>query len=161
MAQARGDAGLRAALVCFPLAVALLPGCGSGSSLSKEDYERRFVEATRRAESPGGGVKEPTSFPDAARFYEDVGRLTGQLRADLRQLEPPEEVARAHADYLDALGGIRYGTERLSKAASERDRNILVQGLSGVIPAQAARKARAARTAFQQRGYDLDLKPVP
>lgn len=103
------------------VALTLLAGTAcTQEGLSKEEYIRRADAICEEAEKQTEQIQPPRT-PDAlAEFVDEAERITGDLLADLRELEPPEE-GRETIDSLlarieDALGFL----PELKEAAEER-----------------------------------------
>jgi hypothetical protein len=108
------------AVIVIALAV-LLAGCGSSDerpARSKGDYERAVRAAVAEAREAGG---TPAAL-----------RAAGE---ELRGLEPPEEVARAHEDLVASFEAVADG----DPSDAEVDRLL------------------AARRAFAERQYDIGV----
>lgn len=148
-------------LVALCLAVA---GCG-GEETPKERYERAFVETVKEWEERG--EREAPDVPDDASLPQQseaaavgVEMMRGMAR-DLRRLEPPDEIRRAHEDYVRSLEGL---SEDLKKvvAAMRRDDQAAAERLVQPGPGHFAdpenvRLVAGARREFERKGYDLGL----
>ena len=156
------------ALVLSATAAALLaPGCGGDDKpeTAKDRYEREFKAVLDRFE--GSPRIDP---PDDAPVAEQIAAMeqarvrTIRFADALDGIDPPADIARAHADYVEGIR--RY-------VVGEMDE--LVRALrSGGIPAAEAvvkpepedypvlARIRAARIEFDEKGYDLgDISEVP
>jgi hypothetical protein len=146
-----------AAVAC---AVAL-GGCAedeAGGALSKSEYEERFREVIREAEesapAPAPGSQTPQEQAEEIDTGLDRIRSTA---SELAELEPPADIAPAHAMFVDGLRGVADDAEKLVSAlrAGDEARADAMLDRGTIASPATARKIGRARREFADKGYDL------
>jgi len=150
---------MRRAVAAAACAIAL-GGCGedeSGGPLSKAEYEQRFREIARETEEAAPDSPSPTTPQEQAEQM-DAGLDRVRSTADeLAELEPPPDIARAHAMFVAGLRATADDAEKLVralKAGDERRAEAMLDN-GTFLHSTAARKVARARHEFSERGYGL------
>ena len=138
----------------------VLGGCGEdegGGPLSKAEYEQRFREIARESEEAAPDSTSATTPQQQAeqidtgldRFREVADKLAG--------LEPPPDVARAHAMFVAGLRATADDAEKLVRAlrAGDERRAEAMLDNGTLFDSAAARKVGRARHEFSEKGYVL------
>lgn len=100
LGDARGMGRLAAALVT---AVALAGCAGDGDDrLSREEFVERATTICMRAEERIAALEEPASVAELGGYARDAREITEQGVSDLRELQPPEELADGFRRYLES-----------------------------------------------------------
>lgn len=151
---------MRFAVATAACAVALC-GCGdddTGASLSKDEYQERFREIVSAP-----GREAASSTPEATTPQEQAEEIdTGldrlrSVASELDGLEPPREIAGAHATFV---AGLRAGVDdteklvRVLRAGNERRAAAMIDSGTIFEPATVQKIGRARRE-FSEEGYDL------
>jgi hypothetical protein len=150
---------MRRAVAAAACAIAL-GGCGedeSGGPLSKAEYEQRFREIVLEADEGAPGSRAAETPQEQAQQI-DTGLDSVRSTADeLAQLEPPPDVARAHATFVEGLRALTDDAEKIVRALRAGDERRAEAMLdSGTLAEPAtARKIGRARREFSEKGYDL------
>jgi hypothetical protein len=143
-----------AALAC---AVAL-GACGDdgGGSLSKTEYEQRFRDIVSESENAASdGADAQTPQEQAEQIDTGLDRVRS-MASELGELEPPDEIARAHAQYVAALRAVADDAEKLVaalRAGQVRRADAMLD--RGFANPATVRKIALARREFDAKGYDL------
>jgi len=139
--------------------------CSDDEPMSVEEYLLELARIEREADSAFQQSGQPeislegdleASRESVDAYYDNVADINEQALEDVRDLDPPDEVAALHDQYVEAL-------EALSDLASERDRQIAdaasIQELSDVIAGTpegvaAGERIIAACTELQEVAYE-------
>ena len=149
--------GAAAVLAVALLLAAVLAGCGG--AMSKEDYSEQFREAVNRA-SPSALPKPKTARPDpggSARSIERLGKSYVRLRDELKDLDPPEEVAGPHREFVQGVDELSRGFSQYVRVL-RGDREAVRRGAPGFYALSTTRKLERATRAFEKAGYGLGLR---
>ncbi len=139
-------------LVVFAGAVAAFAGCGGGSEeLSAEELVQKGDEVCRGVQERFAEiqVQPPASASEGA---EQAGELLGvadDAQAELREIEPPEELRDRYDGYLDARDEVGAALERGKQAAEDQD---------GAAYGRAQEEAAAGAPARQRLARGLGFK---
>jgi len=140
---------------------ALVAGCGGEASTAKDAYERDF-NAAREAFTERAKALEQPSGDAPAEVRADAGEAAaaeiGRFVDDLEALEPPADVAKAHADLAAAFQETADLTAEAAQATREGDDQALrklARRLSDRSPVD--QRAEDAVQVLVEAGYVLDL----
>jgi hypothetical protein len=149
---------MRRAVAAAACAIAL-GGCAedeSGGSLSKAEYEQRFREILREADEAAPDPPAGTPQEEAQQIETGLDRVRS-LAAELADLAPPPDIARAHAAFVEGLRALTDDSEKLVRAlraGDERRAEAVLESGTLAEPATATKIARARRE-FSEKGYEL------
>jgi hypothetical protein len=138
-----------------------LGGCAedeSGGPLSKAEYEERFREIARESEEAAPDSPPAATTPQQQAQQIDTGLDRFRGVADkFAELEPPPDVARAHAMFVAGLRATADDAEKLVRAlrAGDERRAEAMLDNGTLFESAAARKVGRARREFSEKGYDL------
>ena len=154
---------MRSAATVAACAVALC-GCGDddngggGGSLSKDQYEERFREIVsapgEETQSASPGATTPQE--QAQEIDEGLDKMRS-VATELDELEPPSDIAGAHAKFV---AGLRAGADdsealvRALRAGHERRAEAMIDSGTIFKPATVQLVVRARRE-FSEQGYEL------
>jgi len=150
---------MRRAAAAAGCAIAL-GGCAEDESrapLSRAEYEQRVREIVRETEEAAPNSPSPTTPQEQAQEM-DAGLDRLRSTADeLAGLEPPPDVARAHATFVEGLRAVADDAEKLVSAlrAGDERRAEAMLDRGTLVNSAAARKIGRARREFSEKGYDL------
>jgi ABC-type transporter Mla subunit MlaD len=123
----------------------LLGACSQG--LSKEDYIKQADQICAGAEKEFNDLEQPQSLEDLEGFIDQAGARTNALISDLRDLEPPDEIADEADAMLDNLEQAADSFPDLLAAAKSQDGDRIQQ-----IDADIKANVDAANEAAQSIG---------
>ena len=151
---------MRRAIAAAACAV-VMGGCGedeSGGPLSKAEYEQRFREIARESEEAAPDSPPAAETPQEQAQQIDTGLDRLRDVADkLAELEPPPDIAHAHAMFVQGFRATADDTEKLVRAlraGDERRAEAMVDN-GTLFESAAARKVARARHEFSEKGYEL------
>jgi hypothetical protein len=134
---------IRLTAVSAALLVALAPiACGGDEG---DDYKEEFPAVSQKIVSLGEQVGDAietaaeSTDQELARDFDDFADDLAELRKQLDELEPPEDLAEEHDDLLAAMAAVRRSLGEIADAAGESD----------------AVAARDATVQFVERSNDL------
>lgn len=116
MSRSSRLAGLAVLMAGAAIAIA---GCGSGGggALSADEYRDAADKICRDFEAQTDALSEPTSEESVVEFLEAGLDINREQLSELRDLEPPDDLADAHDEamgFLDEqLSGIQEATDRI------------------------------------------------
>jgi hypothetical protein len=151
---------MRRAVAAVACAIAL-GGCAEDESdgpLSKAEYEQRFREIARESEEAAPDSPPAAESPQEQAQQIDTGLDRFREVADkLAKLEPPPDIARAHAMFVAGLRATADDAEKLVRAlrAGDGRRAEAMLDNGTLFKSAAARKVGRARHEFSDKGYDL------
>jgi predicted nucleic acid-binding Zn-ribbon protein len=114
------------ALVAVGLATLCIAACG-GAAGGDEAFRDDFPALSERIATLGEEVgttletAERASDRELAREFDDFAEEIGDLRQELQDLEPPEDLADERDELVSAIGGVRSSLEEIASAAEEGD----------------------------------------
>jgi predicted nucleic acid-binding Zn-ribbon protein len=114
------------ALVAVGLATLCIAACG-GDDGEDEAFRDDFPALSERIATLGEEVgttletAERASDRELAREFDDFAEEIGDLRQELQDLEPPEDLADERDELVSAMGGVRSSLEEIASAAEEGD----------------------------------------
>jgi hypothetical protein len=139
----RAVLGAGIALCCAPG----LAGCGGDGDerLSRAEFVERATAVCVRAEERIGELAEPGSEDELAAYAREARAITEEGVADLRELEPPDQLEQGFDRYLERADRVVDLLEELEGAAEEGDSEA-ARRIAGQIgtSAEAQEAARAA-----------------
>jgi hypothetical protein len=150
---------MRRAVAAAACAIAL-GGCAEDERdgpLSKAEYEERFREIARKSEE---AAPDSTSATTPQQQAEQIDTGLDRFREaadDFAELEPPPDIARAHAMFVAGLRATADDAEKLVRAlrAGDERRAKAILDNGTLFESAAARKVGRARHEFSEKGYDL------
>jgi hypothetical protein len=116
----RRAAGLALVLVC------LTAGCGGGG---KEDFQKQANAICKRYDAKIKALGTPSSPADIPKFVDSAIPIIQQGVAELRALEPPQELAGDYDRMLDETEKAIPAARHLADAASKNDAAGVQQAL--------------------------------
>jgi hypothetical protein len=142
-------------------AMALLAGCGGGESTPKAAYEREFNAAREAFTARVQALDQPPNDAPAdvrAVAGDEVAAEIARFVDGLEALEPPQEVARAHADLAAAFRE----SAALTALAADELRDGDEEGVRDIARKLSDRsavdkRAEDAVQVFVENDYVLDL----
>lgn len=114
------------------LAVAVAAGCGGGGSgdrLSTDEFRERANGICERYDAKIAAIGSPSSPEEIPAFVEKGIPLIQQGLAELRALNPPEELVEEYDRMLDATEGAIPAARRLADAAEKQDAAAVQEAL--------------------------------
>ena len=108
------------------LAVLVVPACG-GDDGDDQAFQEDFPALSERIQSLGEQVgdtietAENASDQELANEFDAFAQKLGDLREELEDLEPPEDLADERDDLESAMGQVRSSLESIASAAEEGD----------------------------------------
>jgi len=138
-------------------AMALLAGCGGGSSrLTKAQYEQRVQKDAAALTKATSGIGTSTSsFSDLQKVVTSAQSGIEAAAKDLESLKPPQEAENANKAFVAALRAIESDFKAMATALKKHDLTkivALVQQLGGSKEVAAAKRAAAD---LAKKGYHL------
>jgi hypothetical protein len=104
------------------LAVALLAACGGGNDrLSEPEFRERANAICADFERQIDALSEPSSAEEVERFAAQASDLARRGVDELRALEPPAALEEDYDRFLDEGDAVVELSERLERAARDRD----------------------------------------
>lgn len=141
------------AMVCV-VALALGAGCGGAD----DDYEQQFEDALAPfAEETPAIQTELAQARTPADFADPLSRQLGlqnEALEELENLEPPDEVADLHDEYVTALREARDATGAAVTAAENGDRKAL--GIYNTAVSQYQQEVTRLFPEFSEEGYQFE-----
>jgi hypothetical protein len=105
------------------LAAVALAGCGGdGERLTREEYVEQATAICARVEERVEALGEPQSPAEVETLGRELRDALGDGLDELRELEPPEELAEPFERYLEAGDDVVEQLDRLTAAAADGDR---------------------------------------
>ena len=108
------------------LAVLVVPACG-GDDGDDQAFQEDFPALSERIQSLGEQVgdtietAENASDQELANEFDAFAQKLGDLREELEDLEPPEDLAEERDDLESAMAQVRSSLESIASAAEEGD----------------------------------------
>ena len=134
-------------LASLLLATVALAGCGGGSDrLTREEFVEQATAACARVEERVDALGEPQSLAEVETLGRELRGALGDGLEELRELEPPEELAGPFERYLATGDDVLEQLDRLAEAASAGDRAAVERAAAAgdELGRQAAELAAAA-----------------
>lgn len=103
--------------------------------------------------------EDPSPQEQAAAFEQALDRIQ-EVADQLDQLQPPEEIAPAHDDFIMALRSKAEADEPIVEALRRGDLQK-ARDLAADTSPEVAQQAAVAREEFEEAGYDVGLAPLP
>lgn len=128
-------------------AVVLLSACSGG--LSREEFVSQADEICASAEDRFNELDQPTTAAELEGFVEEAGDVMDELLGDLRELEPPDDIAEQVDEMLTNLEAAVDRFPELVDAASSQDLDEVQ-----TVTTEIQEKTDAANTAAQDIGLD-------
>lgn len=121
---------MRVAACAAPVVVAvLLAGCGGDDRLSQADFQQRANAICEKYDKKIAALGSPSSPADIPAFVEKGIPLIEQGLAELRALNPPEDVAEEYDRMLDETEKAIPAARKLSDAAAKSDAEAVQKAL--------------------------------
>ena len=108
-----------ARIVVATALLAALAAC-TDEGLSKEEFIEQADAICREAEERTEQIEPPRTPEGLAEFVDEAERITGDLLADLRELEPPEEGRETVDRLLERIEAALATLPELKEAAENR-----------------------------------------
>ena len=110
-------------LASLLLAAAALAGCGGGSDrLTREEFVEQATAVCAGVEERVDALGEPQSLAEIEALGRELRDALGDGLEELRELEPPEELAEPFERYLASGDEVIEQLDRLIEAAAAGDR---------------------------------------
>ena len=158
MEAPRRDAGLRRRLLAAALLVA---GCGGAEPLSKQEYEREFRKAGAGATPGPPPARKPAPRSRQAAVFERSAVRLREIARRLDSLDPPEEVADAHDDYVAGLREMADVTRRWATAIRAGDPRRADAVIAESVAKDRSPPLAPALREFRRRGYWVGASAAP
>jgi hypothetical protein len=143
-------------LLAAGVASLAIAGCGGDDGASfEEDYPAVSDRLVTLGEQIGQAIEDAPTESDAALADQFGGfaRQLGNLRQDLEELEPPEELADERDDLAAAMGDARTSLQGIATAAQEGDPQAAREATLELVDGSAElRDARQALTSAVREG---------
>lgn len=110
---------MQIARIVVAVTLLALPGCSDGG-LSKEEFIQQADSICREAEERTERIEPPRTPEGLADFVDEAERITGELLADLRELEPPDEGRETIDRLLQRIEDALATLPELKEAAQNR-----------------------------------------
>jgi hypothetical protein len=156
------SAGLAAVVATAAIAIA---GCGGGGDgeLTAEEYRNAADDICRQFEERTDALEEPTSEEGVVAFLEAGLAINREQLAELRDLEPPDDLAEAHdaaMGFLDEqLTGIQEASDRIKDGESPAE--VIADLSPRIDEAQEKADERARELGLTVCGSDSDEAEPP
>lgn len=134
-------------------------GCGDDPPMSKTEYERAFRSELEEFEEGFEYFRaQRGTRAELIEAFEDLRKLFLRTTDDLAQLDPPDEVRRAHERYVRgarayANGPVKEAVEAWRRGEKRRASRLLSDPAE--LPVDAMSDTQEAREEFRAKGYDL------
>ena len=142
---------LGSALLAVTITVAALAGCGGGpEQVSAEELVERGdpICAEERRQFDEIQAEPLTSAAVGERQAKELLAVTEDAQADLRDLEPPEEIRDTYERYLDARDEVGDLLEEGKEAAGRRDGDAYGKAQEEAAAGAAGRQQLARQLGF-------------
>jgi DNA repair exonuclease SbcCD ATPase subunit len=142
-----------AALLLSAIAMLAIAACG-GDDGDDQAFQDDFPALSERISSLGEEVGNTIETAENARAaelaneFKSFGQELGELRQELEDLEPPEDLADEREDLVSAMGEVRSSLEDIASAANEGDPEAARQATLELI--DRSEQLRDARQALGQ-----------
>jgi hypothetical protein len=130
--------------------------CGGGE---EDDYKEEFPAVSQKIVSLGEQVGDAietageSTDQELAQDFDNFADELGELRKQLDELEPPEDLAEEHDELLAAMAAVRRSLGEIADAAGESDadaaRDATVQFVERSSDLREARRALARAVSEQ------------
>jgi hypothetical protein len=137
-----------ATIAVLAVATACGGGGGGGDRLSKEEFQQRANAICQRYDEKIKAIGSPTSPADIPAFVEKGVPLLQQGIAELRALQPPEELQHDYDRMLDETEKAIPAARKLADAAAKQD---------AAAVQEAIREGQAAEQASDSLATKLGL----
>jgi hypothetical protein len=135
---------MRVLLPALALAAAVAGCAGGGERLSREEFVEQATAICSRAEERVGALAQPESIEEVETYAREARAITEEGVADLRELEPPEELEDGFDSYLeqaDEVVALLGELERSAAAGDEAESRRISGRIADAADAQAAARA--------------------
>ena len=141
-----GDAKSMRRLCALLLTAAVLAGCAGGEDerLSREEFVEQATAICARAEERIGELPQPASVAELGTYAREARSITAEGVAELRELEPPEELEDGLRRYLesgDEVVGLLGELEEAASAGDEAEARRVAEQIAESADAQEAARA--------------------
>lgn len=136
------------AVAATVLGLSVLPACGGGDSLSKEDFLAQGDAICTQLDTETGEVAEPTSEQEFGPYIEQIVVFAEQAREDFSALSPPGDGEQVQEELVGALD---VSIENARGAVTAADEGDTVT--AGDLLTQAAEAGEAANEAAREYGF--------
>jgi hypothetical protein len=106
------------------VAALALAACGGGS---EDDYREEFGPLSDRLVALGQQVGDTIEMAgestdrQLADDFDEFAQQLGDLRGELEDLDPPDDLDKEHDELVEVMGEVRGSLEDIAKAADEQD----------------------------------------
>ncbi|MDX1691373.1 MAG: hypothetical protein R3290_10155 [Acidimicrobiia bacterium] len=144
-----------------PIAVlfaVLMTACGGGSAL--EDYYELMAEIGRDQDARSAEIVAPGTTPARTQIAEIVD-LRRQALEELRRIEPPDEVAGLHGEFVGSLEEVVTLAETFLADTEDLDARAFAEALANSTEIdEAQRRFTAFCRTLEIEADALDVGPV-
>ena len=121
----------------------VLAGCGGDDGPSAAGYREQAEEICATATREAAAVPPPSDSAESVAAYgAAIGKIRQNEAVALSELEPPDDLEKAHTLLVNASGAIVRSLSDLTAAAKRGDRTAA--GAASAAGARAAAQARRA-----------------
>jgi uncharacterized phage infection (PIP) family protein YhgE len=148
---------LRVRLVVGLAIATLAAGCGGGGDgLSKEEYEQRMQEIGGTLDEVTAGLEQqPESLDQLATGIADIRTEAQQAADQLDDIEPPEEIAAAHARLHEGLHQFAEDLGELEQAVENGELQEIQQLAQALASSEGIEQVTSATNEIESKGYDI------
>jgi uncharacterized phage infection (PIP) family protein YhgE len=145
-------------LLAVLLAIATLAGWGGGGgdALSKEEYEQRMQKIGGTLDEVTAGLEQqPESLDQLATGIADIRTEAQQAADELDDIEPPEEIAAAHARLHEGLHQFAEDLGELEQAVENGELQEIQQLAQALASSEGIQQVTSATNEIESKGYDI------
>ena len=117
------DRGVRALLpLALPVLIAFAAGCGGGAeTLTADEYRKQADAICAKANKKIEALGEPDSIDEFRNLVEDARPTVEDAVEDLGELDPPEDLEKAHDRWMDQNERLLETFEKLETVEDEQE----------------------------------------
>ena len=128
----------------------LLAACGGGGDrLSRDEFASQGNRICEKFEAKIDELENPRSLPELRAYVDQARPIFEEGVADLRELEPPEDLQDRYDDFLETADAAVARLDELSAAAEDGDQEAVQR-----IADRAAQEDRESDRIARELGLD-------